>query len=126
MHEYSIVAGVLDTIIPLARKAGATKIATVRLRVGVMTEVVRESLDFMWDVVCEERGDITRGATLEVETVQPHSLCMACGEEFDHDRLHARCPACGSASTMVVRGRELDLISFDIDTPDDESGERPA
>lgn len=119
MHEYSIVAGVMDTILPLARKAGATRISCVRLRIGVMTEVVQESLDFMWDIVCDERGDITRGAKLEVEYVQPRSACMVCGEEFDHDQLHVRCPKCGSASTLLLRGRELDIVSFDVDTPDE-------
>ncbi|MBS5450756.1 MAG: hydrogenase maturation nickel metallochaperone HypA [Coriobacteriia bacterium] len=125
MHEYSIVAGVMDTIIPLARKAGATHIACVRLRIGVMTEVVKESLDFMWDIVCDERGDMTRGAKLEVEFVQPRSSCMVCGEEFDHDQLHVRCPKCGSASTLLLQGRELDIASFDVDTPD-ASDEEPS
>lgn len=119
MHEYSIAAGVMDTVIPLAREAGATRIACVRLRIGEMTEVVQESLDFMWDVLCEERGAITEGTKLEVEYVHPRSACMECGAEFDHDRLHVRCPKCGSASTLLMRGRELDIASFDIDTPDE-------
>lgn len=119
MHEYSIAAGVMDTVIPLAEKAGATRIACVRLKVGVMTEVVQESLDFMWDLLCEERGPITEGTKLEVHYVEPRSACLACGEEFDHDRLHMRCPKCNSASTLLLRGRELEIESFDIDTPDD-------
>ncbi len=50
MHEYSIVEGVLDSVIPAAEKAGADRIVCVRLRVGDMTEVVQESLDFMWGI----------------------------------------------------------------------------
>lgn len=119
MHEYSIAAGVMDTVIPLARKAGATRIACVRLRIGVMTEVVQESLDFMWDVLCDERGPITKGTKLEVQYVQPRSVCIACGAEFEHDRFHVRCPKCGSAETMLQQGRELEIINFDVDTPDD-------
>ena len=119
MHEYSIAAGVMDTVIPLARKAGATRIACVRLRIGVMTEVVQESLDFMWDVLCDERGPITKGTKLEVQYVQPRSVCIACGAEFEHDRFHVRCPKCGSAETVLQQGRELDIINFDVDTPDD-------
>ena len=91
----------------------------MRLKIGVMTEVVQESLDFMWDVLCDERGPITNGTKLEVEYVQPRSACMECGYEFDHDRLHVRCPKCGSASTLLLKGRELDVVNFDIDTPDD-------
>ncbi len=122
MHEYSIVQGVLDAVVPSARQAGADRVLTVRLRVGDMTEVVRESLDFMWDLCCEERGALVDGARLEVETVMPRSACLACGEEFEHDRFHLRCPACGSASTVLLSGRELEIASIDVNIPDEPGG----
>lgn len=122
MHEYSIVQGVLDAIVPQAQKAGATRIVRVRLRVGDMTEVVRDSLDFMWDLCCEERGPIAEGAVLEVEDVMPRSACLKCGHEFEHDRFHLHCPACGSASTMLLSGRELEIASIDVDVPDEGDG----
>lgn len=118
MHEYSIVQGVLDAVVPSAEAAGATKVLSVRLRVGDMTEVVEDSLLFMWDICCEERGALLDGAQLEVERVTPRSACLDCAAEFDHDRLHLRCPACGSASTLLLRGRELEIASIDVDVPD--------
>lgn len=120
MHEYSIVQGVLDTVIPAAQGAGATKLLKVRLRVGDMTEVVQESLDFMWDICCEERGEFVQGCKLEVEFVYPRSACMKCGHEFEHDRFHLKCPECGSASTMLLSGRELEVASMDVDMPDED------
>lgn len=125
MHEYSIVQGVLDAVIPAAEQAGATRVLGVRLRVGDMTEVVRESLDFMWDLCCEERGAVMEGAWLEVEMVMPRSSCLKCGAEFEHDRFHLHCPSCGSASTMLLSGRELEIASMDVDVPDDESDQAP-
>lgn len=119
MHEYSIVQGVLDAVIPAAEQAGARKVTCVRLRVGEMTEVVRESLDFMWELCCEERGPIAEGARLEVETVMPRSACLACGKEFEHDRFHLRCPACGSAEVLLLSGRELEIASMDVDIPEE-------
>lgn len=121
MHEYSIVQGVLDAVVPAAQNAGATRVTKVRLKVGEMTEVVRDSLDFMWDLCCEERGPIANGAVLEVEMVAPRSACLKCGHEFEHDRFHLHCPACGSASTMLLSGRELEIASMDVDIPDDET-----
>ena len=97
MHEYSIVEGVLDSVIPAAEKAGADRIVCVRLRVGDMTEVVQESLDFMWGICCEQRGPMVEGCRLEVEYVYPRSACLKCGHEFEHDRFHLKCPECGSA-----------------------------
>ena len=119
MHEYSIVEGVLDSVIPAAEKAGADKLVCVRLRVGDMTEVVQESLDFMWGICCEQRGPMVKGCRLEVEYVYPRSACLKCGHEFEHDRFHLKCPECGSASTMLLSGRELEIVSMDVDIPDD-------
>ena len=119
MHEYSIVEGVLDSVIPAAEKAGADKLVCVRLRVGDMTEVVQESLDFMWGICCEQRGPMVEGCRLEVEYVYPRSACLKCGREFEHDRFHLKCPECGSASTMLLSGRELEIASMDVDIPDD-------
>ena len=124
MHEYSIVEGVLDSVIPAAEKAGADRIVCVRLRVGDMTEVVQESLDFMWGICCEQRGPMVEGCRLEVEYVYPRSACLKCGHEFEHDRFHLKCPECGSASTMLLSGRELDIASMDVDIPDDAPAEQ--
>ena len=124
MHEYSIVEGVLDSVIPAAEKAGADKLVCVRLRVGDMTEVVQESLDFMWGICCEQRGPMVEGCGLEVEYVYPRSACLKCGHEFEHDRFHLKCPECGSASTMLLSGRELEIASMDVDIPDDAPAEQ--
>lgn len=124
MHEYSIVEGVLDSVIPAAEKAGADKLVCVRLRVGDMTEVVQESLDFMWGICCEQRGPMVEGCRLEVEYVYPRSACLKCGHEFEHDRFHLKCPKCGSASTMLLSGRELEIASMDVDIPDDAPAEQ--
>ena len=124
MHEYSIVEGVLDSVIPAAEKAGADRIVCVRLRVGDMTEVVQESLDFMWGICCEQRGPMVEGCRLEVEYVYPRSACLKCGHEFEHDRFHLKCPECGSASTMLLSGRELEIASMDVDIHDDAPAEQ--
>ena len=99
MHEVGIVNGILDTVIRAARGAGASRAVLVTLRIGDMTEVVR----------CE----------LAVEEVHPQSECLDCGEVFEHDRFHCRCPQCGGANVRLLHGRELDIASIEIETPDD-------
>ena len=99
MHEVGIVNGILDTVIRAARGAGASRAVLVTLRIGDMTEVVREAL--------------------AVEEVHPQSECLDCGEVFDHDRFHCRCPQCGGANVRLLHGRELDIASIEIETPDD-------
>lgn len=54
MHEVGIVNGMLDTVIRAARGAGASRAVLVTLRIGDMTEVVREALDFAWETFRDE------------------------------------------------------------------------
>lgn len=117
MHEIGIVSGILKTVIDAAREAGASRVVCVLVRIGDMREVVPESLDFAWEVFRED-DPLTREATLQVEEVHPLSRCLACGEEFSHDRFHLRCPKCGDARTCVLQGRELDIVSMEVETDD--------
>lgn len=87
MHEVGIVNGILDTVIRAARGAGASRAVLVTLRIGDMTEVVREALDFAWETFRDE-DPLTRGCELAVEEVHPQSECLDCGEVFEHDRFH--------------------------------------
>lgn len=117
MHELGIVSGVLTTAVETARREGAERVASVSLRIGAMREVVPESLDFAWEVLRDE-DPLTAAAELRVEHVGCRSACASCGAVFDHDRFHCRCPECGSAETRLLHGRELDIVSLEIETPD--------
>ena len=94
MHEVGIVNGILDTVIRAARGAGASRAVLVTLRIGDMTEVVREALDFAWETFRDE-DPLTRGCE------------------------HCRCPQCGGANVRLLHGSELDIASIEIETPDD-------
>ena len=116
MHEMSIVAGVLDAVVPSAEQAGAERVLGIMLRIGDMTEVVDEALEFAFEALTE--GTICEGAELVVNKVHPRSLCFECGNEFDHDRFHRACPKCGSFETRVVAGKELEIESIEVDLPE--------
>ena len=117
MHEMGIIAGVLDAVAASARDAGATRVLQVNLRVGEMTEAIEDALQFAFEALSE--GTISEGATLVIESVKPSSLCLECAEEFEHDRFHRACPACGSYETALLSGRELEISSIEVDIPDD-------
>ena len=116
MHEMSIIMGVMDAVRTAAADAGATKVTRVSLRVGDMTEVIQDALEFAFEVASE--GTICEGAQLEVERVVPRSVCTECFEEFEHDRFHRTCPKCGSYATQLLAGRELEIASIEVDLPD--------
>ena len=117
MHELGVVSGIIDVVLRTAREAQASRVVAVSLRICDMRELVPEALDFAWRSLRDEH-ELTRGAELRIERVSPRSACIRCGAEFDHDRLRCRCPICGSGQTLTLRGRELDIISVEIDSPD--------
>lgn len=118
MHEFGIIEGVMRVVSQSAEQAQAEKVISVKLKVGEMTEVVEESLQFAYGILSE--GTLMEGSTLEVEVVSPRSRCLDCACEFDHDRYHLRCPACDSRDTVLLQGRELEIASIEIDVPDEE------
>lgn len=118
MHELGLVSGILETVGKTAREAAASRVVSVSLRIGDMAEVNPETMAFAWDVLRED-DPLCCEATMEVAYVHPGSVCLDCGEEFEHDRFHMRCPVCGSADTVLVAGREMDIVSIEIETPDE-------
>ena len=116
MHEMGIISGVLDAVNASALNAGAERVCTVKLRIGVMTEAIADALEFAFEAL--SAGTLSEGAELVIEWVEPHSICLECAEEFDHDRFHRRCPLCGSYETSLLAGRELEIASIEVDLPE--------
>ena len=116
MHELGIMTGVVETVEQAARDAGAEKVLKVNLAVGVMTEALEDALFFAFDVLKE--NTLLAQAQLEVDMIQPKSVCNDCGTEFDHDRFHVLCPLCEGANTTLIAGRELKIESIEVDLPD--------
>ena len=119
MHELSLMQGILDSIAPVARDAGATRVTQVRLTVGEMTQVVEEAMRFAWEALTADEP-LYEGGELVLDFVAPKTRCLDCGAEFTHDRFHLLCPECGSRLTMVIEGKELHIASIEVDVPDEE------
>ena len=60
-------------------------------------------------------------------------VCDDCGHKFEGMDCEyqatafsapVKCPECGSASTMLLSGRELEIASMDVDIPDDAPAEQ--
>ena len=107
MHEMSLCQGIFDSVVPVAKANGATKITEITLTIGDMT---------MDDPLLE-------GVKLTMNFVTPKSRCLDCGNEFEHDRFHLHCPKCNSDATILIAGRELEVASMEIESPDDEEDE---
>jgi hydrogenase nickel incorporation protein HypA/HybF len=114
MHELSIAEHLIEAAESAARRAGACAVQRVSLRLGELSGVDESALRFAVAVVAQ--GTLLDGAALDVVAVAPAMRCAACGGEIDG--LRETCGICGSSRVIVVRGRELELASMEIDVHD--------
>jgi len=104
----SALAAALDS----AQQAGARRVLVIRLRIGALSGVVPEALEFAFQALAP--GTPADGARLAVEHVPARFWCAPCSTEFTGEELFAECPACHTLSTQLRAGRELQLDSLEI------------
>ena len=105
--------GALEMALVKAREAGAQRLLRLRLRIGALSGVVPEALQFAFEALTP--GTIAEGAELAIDRVPARFWCAACAREFASDDLFADCPGCHRPSGDLRAGRELELASLEID-----------
>jgi hydrogenase nickel incorporation protein HypA/HybF len=108
MHELSIAQSVVDSV---CERAAGRPVHTVRVRIGLLTAVVADSMHFCFDLVTE--GTAAEGALLEIEQPPGAGHCRACDTDFTMTDLVLLCP-CGSADVDITSGRELQIVSMKV------------
>jgi hydrogenase nickel incorporation protein HypA/HybF len=113
MHEFSIMQSALNQALREARLAGAARVHQIRLRIGVLSGVVPDALQFAFEALTP--GTSAEGALLAIEEVPARFWCAACRREFVSANLYAECPDCGAPSGELRAGREMELSSMEVD-----------
>lgn len=113
MHELSIMDSAMNMALAQAREAGATRIHEIRLRVGALSGVVPEALQFAFEALAP--GTLAESAKLRMDSVPARFWCEACQAEFAADDFLAACPHCQTISRHMRAGRELELASLEIE-----------
>ena len=113
MHELSIALSLLDEIGEAARREGATRVESVRLRVGRLSGVARDALLFAWDLARVDT--VASNAQLHIEDVDVAVYCPGCRcERAPLPGAGFTCGTCGTLTSMIVRGRELELVAMEV------------
>lgn len=116
MHELSIATSLVDIASQKAAEAGSDSVSKVYLKIGVLSCVTRDALEFAFDVATEHT--VLEGATLEIEDVPAVVFCPQCeGERRISDSrsmYRACCPECGAPTSEIRQGQELELTALEI------------
>lgn len=113
MHEAGIIQNVLEIAKDTAFRNKAERILKLHLRVGSMSGVVPEALMFAFEAM--RKDTIASQANLHIEIVPALCRCNKCKNEYQpEDDFDFLCPNCGSGDVIMLKGRELDLVSIDL------------
>lgn len=123
VHELSIAMAVIDSVKAAAQQVGATRVLRVRLRIGELSAVDPDALQFAYAAVTGELP-LFAGSELEVEWVPIRVHCTDCGQEAPARPHSVACALCGSLLTRVVAGEELDIANVEVERDGDPSGDR--
>ncbi|RMG65900.1 MAG: hydrogenase maturation nickel metallochaperone HypA [Calditrichaeota bacterium] len=113
MHELSVALSLIELAEAEAKQAGATHIESVRVRVGALSGVVPEALQFAFEAASE--GTMLEGAKLEIEELPIRIFCPHCHAEREVPAgFILRCPVCNEFCGDIRQGKELELASLTL------------
>lgn len=113
MHELSIMVEALRMAEEAAQAAQAKRIVAVKLRVGRLSGVVPEAMEFAWDAV--RSGTMAENAVLEIESVPAVCWCAHCQSEFESPDFFNECPKCRRGDGELRRGSELEIVNIEVE-----------
>ena len=115
MHELSIAQNLIDLACEAAAREGADRVSKLLVRVGALSGVVKEALIFSFELAAE--GTACAAAELDIEELAVTVLCPACRETKTLRDLSCWiCPQCGTPTSEIVGGQELDLVAIEVET----------
>ena len=112
MHEVSIARNVVDHVVRSVDPDDLDRVGLVRLRIGDMSGVVADSLEFCFSAIVQ--GTPLEHARIEIESLPFVIRCRTCGERSSNVLGIAVCELCGSSDTHVESGMELDIVSLEL------------
>ena len=112
MHELSVAHAVVSTVID-SLPAPAPRVLQVRLRIGELSGIVPQALEFAYDVAAQDTP--LADAALVIERTPVVIACPTCGEQQLASTHDFTCPGCGVPCGEVVGGKELEIVDITLD-----------
>jgi hydrogenase nickel incorporation protein HypA/HybF len=118
MHELGIAQNILEIVRQSVPEDQASSIRWIRIRVGQLSGVVPDSLEFCFQAVVSETE--MQKAGLAIEQVPTIMQCKKCVSSFKANDLEFLCPSCGNADLEIISGRELEVVEIELAEENDE------
>jgi len=114
MHELSIALSMIEMATEEAERREGVRVNALHLKLGPLSGVVKDALLFSYEIACN--GTPLEGSQLVIEDVPVVIYCSECQSEQQLESIQRFCcPVCGTLSSEVVRGRELEFVAMEIE-----------
>ena len=112
MHEYSIVASLIDVCEKEAKKHHAKAIKRLEVSIGRLSGIEIHFLEQCFNTFKEET--ICHDATLAIDVCEVVLQCASCHKKSVVKENHFICPKCHSEDVTMIGGQELHIKSIEI------------
>jgi hydrogenase nickel incorporation protein HypA/HybF len=120
MHEVSVMAAIVESVLKELEKHNVLKVEEVLLTLGELTFLGEEQLQFAYEIIT--RDTILEGSTLVVEPEETELLCNSCGYQGPADKLGEEyhmvmpslvCPKC-RGGVKILKGQSCRVTSMKV------------
>jgi hydrogenase nickel incorporation protein HypA/HybF len=112
MHEMALCEGVIDIIEAEARRQSFSRVTTVWLEIGALSQVEPDAMRFCFDVVAAH--SIAARARLEIVRSPGAAWCMTCVKAVTVERRYDACPFCGGYQLQITGGEEMRVKELEV------------
>ena len=114
MHELSIAMNIIDIAAEESRARQDAVVRAVHIKIGRLSGVVAEALSSAFELAREQTS--LANAELVIEDVDVMLICQRCQSEQLADSIqNLSCSVCGTISTTITRGRELEIVAMELE-----------
>ncbi len=114
MHELTLANSLVELAAGHAASHGAARVARINIRLGELCGIAR-ALYFCFGPAT--RGTLCEGAELHITEVPLTVQCDPCGGmKRPRTPFNLRCPDCGCPARKVLSGREMELVSIELNS----------
>lgn len=114
MHESSLAINIIEIAQNQCKERDCTRVDSVTVRLGKASGVLPESLEFAFNAL--KKDTVAANAKLEFEIIPVGGTCRTCKKEFESSDAPyiLACPHCGSTEFDLTKGREMEIVSLEI------------
>ena len=120
MHEVSVMAGIVESVLKELEKHDVLRVEEVQLTLGELTFLGEEQLQFAYEIITRETA--LEGSTLVIVPEETELQCPSCGyqgkadkvgEEFHMAMPSLACPKC-KGKVKVLKGQSCRVTSMRV------------